>query len=405
MTLVQQIHIPKKHVLFGECDRICFASKNLYNQALYRVKKQYELDRSYLSYYQLYKIFIAEDQVDYRSIPANVSQQTLITLHNSYKSYFESLKSYKINPNKFRSKPKPPKFLDKSHGRFIAIYTSAVIPKLSIKKKGLLTLTGTIISLPTLFTKDEINQVRIVPKNKDLYIIEIVYEKEPEPSIISDNYCGIDMGLNNLATLGFNNSTNKPQIINGRSLKSINQYYNKKKAVLQSKLQNNKKSSKAIRKLTQKRNNKVKDYLHKASRKIADQLKQSNISNLVIGKNKNQKQEINIGGKNNQNFVSIPHDTFIKMITYKCQLFGINVITREESYTSKCSFADQETIRKHNEYKGSRIKRGLFKSLTGFKYNADLNGALNILRKEFPNSFANGIEGLMVSPKKIEILS
>jgi IS605 OrfB family transposase len=373
-------------------------SKNLYNQALYRVKKQFKSNSTYLSYYELYKQLADENQVDYRNLPQNVSAQVLISLHNSYKSYFTSLKSYKQNPNKFKGLPKPPKFLDKINGRYVTTYTDRVISSKQLREKGLVVLGSTSIKVSTIHK--EVNQVRIVPKNKYLYVIEIIYEKESESNIISNNCCGIDLGLNNLATLGFNNRCSSPLIINGKPLKAINQYYNKTKAKLQSKLIN-KKSSKRIRKLTQKRNNKIKDYLHKSSRKIADQLKQANISSLVIGKNKNQKQEINIGDKNNQNFVSIPHDRFIHMITYKCQLFGIKVNTREESYTSKCSFADQETIRKHNEYKGKRIKRGLFESENGFKYNADLNGALNILRKEFPNSFTNGIEDLMVSPKKI----
>jgi putative transposase len=143
--------------------------------------------------------------------------------------------------------------------------------------------------------------------------------------------------------------------------------------------------------------------MHKASRKVVQILKQADVSVLVIGQNKDWKQEINIGSKNNQNFVSIPHANYINMVTYKFQLEGGTAISREESYTSKCSFLDNETVRKHNEYKGKRIKRGLFKSSQGILLNADINGACNILRKEIPTAFANGIEGILVYPKKYSV--
>ena len=187
-----------------------------------------------------------------------------------------------------------------------------------------------------------------------------------------------------------------PFIINGRPLKSINQYYNKKLGLLKSrqdKCNNKDVNSRKIRSLTNKRNNKIKDYLHKASRILVNQLVSNNVSLVVIGHNKEWKQDINIGKVNNQKFVQIPYNQLIQMITYKSELQGIKVIQREESYTSKCSFMDNETICKHETYMGKRIKRGLFRSATGRFINADLNGALNILKKEIPNAFDGyGIE-------------
>lgn len=134
-----------------------------------------------------------------------------------------------------------------------------------------------------------------------------------------------------------------------------------------------------------------------------NQLVSNNINTLVIGNNKEWKQDINIGKRNNQNFVQIPHGRFIDMLEYKCKLLGINVILQEESYTSKCSFLDSEKICKHEEYLGRRIKRGLFRSGNGVLINADVNGSYNIMRKAIPNAFANGIEGLAVNPIKLEI--
>lgn len=222
-------------------------------------------------------------------------------------------------------------------------------------------------------------------------------------SLKQDNkrYASIDLGLNNLATVGSN--VMKPFIINGKPLKSINQFYNKKLAKLKSNLKDEKKTSNRIKRLHFKRNNKIKDYLHKASRCIINQLVSNSINTLIIGHNKKWKQEINIGSVNNQKFVSIPHSRFIDMLKYKASLEGINVLIQEESYTSKCSFLDNEPIQKHECYKGTRIKRGLFKSKKHGLINADVNGALNILRKVVLKAFAkaNLIE-VSSSPLRIE---
>ena len=193
--------------------------------------------------------------------------------------------------------------------------------------------------------------------------------------------------MNNLATIGFNNG--KGLIINGRPLKSINQYYNKKKSELSSELErrNKSKNSKRLNRLTTKRNNKVKDYLHKASTMLVNQLISNNVCKVVIGKNDGWKKEINIGKRNNQNFVNIPHAVFIEMVCYKCKLNGIEVVLREESYTSKSSFWDKDKIpifgkeETQVKFSGRRIKRGLYKTKEGKILNADVNGALNILRK------------------------
>lgn len=408
MKLVNQIVIKKSNRLFGELDNICFMSKNLYNQALYRILSRYEKDGKYLNYFDLCKELSQEKQIDYVSLPAKVSQQTLMMLDRNFKSFFKSLKDYSANPSKYKGKPRPPKYLNKTKGRFITTYTEQAISSVQLKK-GILNLSKTNISIKTDIRN--INQVRIIPKSNN-YVIEIIYETNEIKQINNCNYSGIDIGLNNLATIVNNNNSNH-LIINGKPLKSINQYYNKAKSKLQSelphiKLKNGKKvqknKSKKISNLTNKRNNKIKDYLHKASRKVVEHLQQNNISKVVIGHNKDWKQSINIGRKNNQNFVAIPHAYFISMIDYKAKLLGIEVIIREESYTSKCSFLDNEAIKKHSDYKGKRIKRGLFKSSNGTLINADLNGACNILKKEVPNAFANGIEGVLVHPRRIKSL-
>lgn len=237
---------------------------------------------------------------------------------------------------------------------------------------------------------------------EDAYPEEIERHETPSKThkLEKDNVAGIDIGLDNLAAITSNQKDFKPVLINGRPLKSINQYYNKKRAKLMSFI-GGKGTSKGIEKLTHKRNCMVENYLHQSSRYIIDLLVKQKIGTLIIGKNDGWKQDINIGKRNNQNFVSIPHAQFIHQLQYKGELAGIEVIVNEESYTSKCSFLDEEPIKKHKKYLGRRIKRGLFKSKNGTKINADINGSANIIRKVIPNAFANGIEGIVVFPKRL----
>ena len=400
MKLVEQHIISKNHQFWKECDSLCFASKNLYNIALYTIKQQYELDKKYLNYNLIDKKFKEEKQIDYISLPRMVGQQTLMLLDKNYKSFFQSLKV----KDKLKGNPQTPKFKHKTKGRNVIIYTNPMLSKIEFKKTGLINLLRSNIKINSKINLKDICQVRIIPMSNNQYKIEVIYNKIELPKVIDNgNYCGIDVGLNNLFAVTFNNPSNKNLIVNGRPLKAINQYYNKKQAEYKSELEkcNKKKTSNKLYKLTNKRNNKIKDYVHKCTSLLVKKLKQNNISKVIIGKNDGWKDEINIGKKSNQNFVSIPHAQAINILKYKLELIGIEVILREESYTSKCSAIDLESISKQVEYKGKRIKRGLFVSANGTKINADINGGANILRKEIPTAFANGIEGLVVNPIKL----
>lgn len=368
MILTERHIIKETDNRFAELDNLCYLSKNLYNAGLYTVRQYYFNNNKFLSYVSNVSIMSATDNIDYRTLPSKVSQQTLKLVEQNFKSFFGSLKA-KVG------KVKIPKYLPKD-GRQVVVYTNQAVSKKWLTK-GLIKLSNCEALIKT--NVKDIKQVRIVPKGNHI-VVEVLYEAD-EKILKEDNgrYCSIDLGLNNLATIGSN--VIKPIIVNGKPLKSINQYYNKKLAKLKSNLNGNKKTSKRIKSLTLKRNNKIKDYLHKASRLIINHLISNNINTLVIGKNDGWKKEIRIGKRNNQNFVQIPHTTFVNMLQYKAKLEGINVILQEESYTSKCSFLDNEDICKHVEYKGKRIKRGLFRTKLNRLINADLNGALNILKK------------------------
>lgn len=366
MRLTERIQITRENKLYHELDRFCFLSKNLYNSSLYAIRQHFFYTKKYRNYNSLNKDFIQSHQIDYYALPTKVSQQTMKMVDQNFKSFFGLLK---LKSKKARI----PKYL-KKQGRYETIFTIQSISQKELKK-GFLKLSGINQKIKIRDTITNIQQVRIIPKETfNCYNIEIVY-KVSEKQLKKDNkkYASIDLGINNIATVAFN--CKKPFIINGKPLKSINQYYNKKRSKL-----TNLKTRKA-KLLNRKRDNKIKDYLHKASRYITNHLVYNNINTLIIGKNYGWKQEVNIGKKNNQNFVSIPFEKFIFMLQYKCNLEGINVIISEESYTSKCSFIDNEEIKKQETYLGRRIKRGLFKTAFGKIINADLNGSLNIMRK------------------------
>jgi putative transposase len=382
MTLVEQHIIKKSDSRFKELDNLLFLSKNLYNAGLYITRQYYFEHKKFLNYQSLASIMVKENNVDYRQMPAKVSQQTLKLIEQNFKSFFKHLKVKKKD-----EVIKIPNYLKKDTGRFVVTYTSQAISSKEIKK-GILKLSKVKSTFKT--DKTDIQQVRLISKNNHI-VVEVIYNvKDVEPLADNERYASMDLGLNNLGTVGSN--VVKPFIINGKPLKSINQFYNKRVSNLKSKLTNGKKTSKRIKSLTDKRNNKIKDYLHKASTILVNQLVSNDLNTLIIGNNKGWKQDINIGKRNNQSFVQMPHSTFIKMIEYKCKLVGINVLITEESYTSKCSFLDSEDIKKQKEYKGKRIKRGLFKSSEGVLINADVNGSLNILRKVVGNFNYDPIE-------------
>jgi putative transposase len=238
----------------------------------------------------------------------------------------------------------------------------------------------------------------------------VIYEEVEQFLTPTENIGAIDFGVDNLMAVTSNQPDFTPLLINGRPLKSLNQFYNQRRAKLQSKLKANRQSSQRIRRLTRCRNQKVDDYLHKASRYLVNLLVEQQITTLVIGNNEGWKQEVNLGKVNNQKFVTIPHSRLIDMITYKCQLVGIKVIIQEESYTSASNFLNLDPIPVYGEitekpiFSGKRIKRGLYRTDNGFLCQSDVNGSYNILRKAFPNAFTRyGIERCVVHPRRINL--
>lgn len=381
MILVERHVVKVGTVEFKEYDAICFLSKNMYNSALYALRKHFFEARTLKHKFQLSKEFQEQNQPDYRAMFVRSAQQIIGVAHQSMKSFFALIKAKKSGS--YDKPVKLPKYLPKN-GRQVMIYDNKAFYEKDFKE-GYIRVAQTQSRIPTKIKNiKSIQQIRLVPKGNHV-VLEVLYKVTDTP-LKQDNkrYAAIDLGVNNLATVVSN--VDSPKIINGRPLKSINQYYNEQKAKLRAKMDkeygtSKRKQTRREQSLTFKRNNKVNDYLHKTSRKIVNYLVSNNINTLFIGKNKEWKQNINMGKRNNQNFVNIPFHKLTQMLLYKCALEGITVKEIEESYTSKCSFLDDEEINKHEEYKGKRIKRGLFKTAGGNTINADVNGGLNILRK------------------------
>lgn len=384
--------ITKNNKNWKQIDKSCFLSKNLYNTALYAIKKHKKETGKFIRYNNLEKKFRIENQIDYRNLPANSSQQILMLIDKNLKSFFNLLSKWKKDNKSLYGCPNFPKYKHKTKGRNIVIFT---INQVKIKDGFIYFPKKTNIKPILTKIQGELKQVRLIPQT-GCYKIEVIYEKEIKNKIEQyDNWMSIDLGINNLMTC-FETIKNKSFIINGKPLKSMNQYYNKKKSKIQNELKKkeNKNWSNRLDKLTLKRNNKIENYLHKSSRIIVNYCIKNKISNLVIGYNKNWKSSVNLGKINNQKFTNISFNILIEMLRYKCEEIGIKVIINEESYTSKCSALDLEELKKKKDYIGRRIKRGLFKSGDGIKINADLNGAINILRKITPNKAYKNMQTL-----------
>ena len=386
MRLVESHLVTESSMRYKSLDNLCFLSKNLYNSSLYHIKNHYSTAGVYLNYYDLDRKFKTSNQENYRALPIQVSQQTMRILDKNHISYFKLIKKFKKKTDSLSGMPKPPMFKHSKTGRFITILTKNTFKI----RDGIITFSPKL-KLNPLKTKitETINQIRIIPLNKS-YKIEIVYEVSEIPLKFNDNKASIDLGVNNLATITTNTDIDN-YILNGKPIKSDNHYYNKILAKIKSDLEikNKSKKSKKLNRLYLKHNNKSDDYLHKSSKKILDILIEKDISELAIGYNTGWKSDINLGSKTNQNFCAIAHKKFIDMIIYKCKLKGIKVMLNEESYTSKCSALDKETLGFKNNYLGKRAKRGMFISADGTVINADVNGSLNIGRKVFGDDYVN----------------
>ena len=405
MRLTEKHQIHKNHKLYSICDELCFNSKNLYNAALYEFRQSYiDKNRKELTWIDINNLFVQKQQVDYKRLKSKVANAVLRKLGNNITSFKGLLKAKK--EGKIKNKVRLPKYLHKTQGRFVVEFNNQMISR-KRDENGYLTVSPQDLKLTIPTRRENVKQVRIVPQ-LNYYVIEVVYEAQEEEMRTGVVVGAIDLGLNNIATI-VTNDKNNPLILSGRKLKSINQYFNKNVADRQEKLPEEVYTSKEIERLWTKRRNKIDYETHKISKYIVELMDEREVSKLIIGNNGGWKQGIKLGKRINQNFVNIPYKKIIDQIIYKCQMKGIEVIVREESYTSKASFLDYDYIPTINEddkvkdFSGGRVKRGLYRTNKGKRINADVNGAYNIMAKESLDYIKTKREELSFSPKLVKL--
>lgn len=404
MHLVEQHMIDNNDARYAAIDRAAFASKNLYNLANYHMRQSFIHKYVYLNYARVYHLIKSHEA--YQALPRKVSNDVLRLLDKNWKAYFKAVEAWNVDPGKFLGHPKLPKYKDKQKGRNVLVYDIQALSRKGLKR-GLIQPSQLGIEVETKQTN--VKQVRIVPRH-GYYVVEVVYEREVQPAHVDPAHvAAIDLGVNNLATLTSNKVGFIPRLINGRPVKSANQFYNKQREHIQKELGPQRHTSRRMERITNKRTRRIDAFLHTASRRIIDLLVDEQIGALVIGLNPLWKQDPTMSKHQAQHFVGLPHKRFIDMLTYKATLVGIRVIVREESYTSKASFLDLDDIPTYGKveqepvFSGRRVKRGMYRA-SGKRYiHADVNGAYNILRKVVPDALCKGIEGIAVCPRRLNV--
>ena len=390
LTVKQQA----KHLSKGDyrtLRELCHIAKNLANEAIYNIRQYYFSEGEFLKYEKNYTLL--KNSPNYKSLNSNMAQQILKEVDGSFKSFFGLLKLAKQGKYAFKD-CKLPHYLPKDG------YTTLVIGFVRLKGNKLIlpfsngfkkTHKAVEITIPPILLDKKVKEIRIIPKAKARFFeIQYIYEAEcVQRNLNTNNALALDLGVNNLVTAV--SSQGKTFIIDGRRLKSINQWFNKENARLQSikdKQHYGKKSTNRQKAIARDRNNKVNDYMNKVARKVINYCIANDIGTLVVGYNETFQRGSHIGKQNNQNFVNIPYGQLRSKFEYLCKLNGIVFVKQEESYTSKASFWDQDDIPVYNadnpreyQFSGKRVHRGQYKTASGKTINADVNGALNIMRK------------------------
>ena len=390
LTVKQQVkHLSKDG--YRSVRELCHAAKNLTNEAIYNVRQYYFTEGVFLQYEKNYTLL--KTSPNYRTLNSNMAQQILKEVDSSFKSFFGLLKLAKQGKYAFKD-CKLPHYLPKDGYATLVIGfvrlngNKLILPFSNSFRKTHKTVE---ITIPPVLADKKIKEIRIIPKAKARFFeIQYIYEAEyTQRDLNKNNALAIDLGINNLVTAV--SSMGRSFIIDGRRLKSINQWFNKENARLQSikdKQNFGKKTTNRQKAIARDRNNKVNDYTNKTARKVIDYCISNDIGILVVGYNETFQRGSNIGKRNNQTFVNIPYGKLRDKFEYLCELNGITFIKQEESYTSKASFWDKDVIPVYNndnpkeyQFSGKRIYRGQYRTASGDTLNADINGALNILRK------------------------
>lgn len=387
-------------------NRLCYHSARLYNVGLYSVRQHYFSTQKYLSYYENYKE--CKNNENYQILLSDCSQQILRLVDRDMQSFFKLITLKKSG--KYSDKVKLPKYKKSEElaictiqGRSCRIQNDGRVSiglTKEFREKYKINERRIQFTIPkNIKYVSEFKEIKIIPQfNGKQFSIEFIYESKKDlKQSVGNGYMSIDLGIDNLcACTIFSNGGVQQFLIDGRRLKNINHYYNKKVAMLKGEYDKNgiNHNTKRMLRLINGRYNRINDYLNKSVQLIINKCIENGVTTLVIGYNRELKQGINIGKVNNQNFVMIPLYKFRQKLQYKCELHGIKYCPQEESYTSKASCLDDDKIPTYGDndiskFSGKRIYRGLYKSADGKILNADINWSVNILKKYLISSKSN----------------
>ena len=352
----------------------------------------------------------------YRALPSAMAQRQVQIVHQQFTTFYASLAAYKEDPSKFTGKPNLPGYAKKYRTLFVNRNGYKIENgKLFLAKGQKLGIQPTKVlccqNQPFNAKCGAVcGDLRIVPMGHS-FMLELTYEVEdqvedPKAAVAldKDHALVIDLGIRNLVTAISTRPGVPPLLVKGGVVKSINQWYNKRVANLLDtghdsviallQAGDNRKAKfrrsaiyEHLAEIARKRNFQIYDLMHKVSHLVIEYCLANDLGTIVIGLNRDWKQRCTLGRVGNQRFVQIPHARLVTQITYKAQAVGINVIVREESYTSKASNLDFDPIpasyKKDAKYQfsGKRF-RGLYRTKDGRFINSDINGALGIARKE-----------------------
>jgi putative transposase len=414
MRRVEQQVIAHHHPHYRAIDALAFASKNLWNLANYHVRRSFIVQQHYLNNAALFPVLKETDA--YQALPAKVANQVLLQLHHAWTAFFAAMQVYRECPEQFTGRPKLPNYLHKTQGRNLLVFELGCIWKAELRQREIavshLGYLGETKQQPA-----SVRQVRLVPK-ADHYVLEVVYEAEEQRAegLDPELFVALDPGVNVLAALTSNKAGFVPRLVSGKPVKAINQLYNKQREHIQKHLAKGTEprfTSHRLDRITTKRNRRVLQYLHSASRRMINLLVEEGIGVLVLGKNPYWKTGVELGKKHNQEFVQIPHARFLELLTYKAEASGIRVLVTEESYTSKASFLDLDPLPVYDPAQGAEQEEqprfsgrrdGRWYRVKGRPpIHADVNGSLNIGRKVFPTAFSPGIEATAVRPRRLAV--
>lgn len=403
MQLAERHLIKPNHELYKALDDLTFKAKNLYNHGLYLYRQSYfdhksNPDVPVLTWGKIDNLLRTQGHKDIRALPSKVANAVLKNLGESITSFWKLVRLK--NSGKLAQKPKLPHYLHKTDGRYAVSFNYQTFgAKRGANNELFLCPKGLNLPIPTKVENPK--QVRIVPSHNN-FIIEVIYDAEESAPKSTSKYAGIDLGVDNFATITFS-TQNNPLIIKGLELKSINQGYNRLIAKAQELLPATQKTSKPIHRLWSRRSWILRTKIHQMTAFLTTLFDEMQIEKVFIGKSAGWKQKLPFGKKVKQRFAYLPYETFIEQLQYKCQLRGITVITQEESYTSKASFLDNDDIPIYGEtenpkFSGRRVKRGLYKTSDGRLINADVNGSYNILRKGLVNNQPLHMDNPLIHP-------